>query len=318
MADKSADRETDTAAIRIEAAACPTCGGSPPEEIVTHLVDVEDRVDGTYDIGRCPRCRLIYLCLRPSPESLQQCYPVDYHVHDVTRQGFLPRMIYGLRSRLRRRRVVAATHGRFASLLEVGCGDAALLRHFDRTCPPAIRLTGIDLQAREIDQGRLRVTSGDFENADIDGTYDAVVMFNVLEHLPNPVGSLRKIRDRMPPGGVLYGEVPDWNSIWRRLFPRHWQGLQIPRHMTHFERATLQHVLECAGFEDVRIHGLFDPGDLGVTLCNWMADQLRLATPPRRAWFFLPVVLTTAPIAWLICFLAGNASSLEFKASRRA
>ena len=85
----------------------------------------------------------------------------------------------------------------------------------------------------------------------------------------------------------------------------------------HFEPATLRHALDVSGFDDVRIRGLFDPGDFAVSFCNWITDRLGLATPPRKAWFFLPVVMGTAPIAWLFSLVSGNASSLEFTARRR-
>jgi len=228
----------------------------------------------------------------------------------------VPHALYGIRALLRKRRVTCATGGEFRSLLEVGCGDATFLRYLDRTCPPSVSLVGVDLQAPRIDQGRLQVTCGDFDSTAVAGTFDAVVMFNVLEHLPDPVSALRKIREKMAAGGVLYGEVPNWNSAWRRKFPRHWQGLQIPRHMTQFEPATLRRTLEREGFEAVRIRKLFDPGDLCVTICNLITDRLKLQTPPRQAWFFMPVVLTTAPIDWLISVVSGNAGSLEFTARR--
>jgi SAM-dependent methyltransferase len=310
-------RACHTIAIESEDVRCPHCDGDMPIVLLDNLVDVEDGIPGRYVIGKCTNCELVFLSRRPTPDSLPRCYTSQYHVQDSARQGFVARVLYGLRTYMRRRRMCAAATGQFRSLLEIGCGDASFLRHLDKHLPPAIALCGIDLQAPSISEGRLRVNRGEFEKVDFGGQFDLVVMFNVLEHLQNPGESLRAIYLTMMSGGTLYGEVPDWNSIWRKSFPRHWQGLQIPRHMTFFTPMTLRRTLEAAGFQITSLRGSFDPGDLAVTLCNWITDSLGLATPPRKAWFFLPIVVSTAPVAWLIRLMSGNSGCLEFTAKKR-
>lgn len=303
--------------IEVEQVGCPSCGTDRLVVLFDDLVDVEDRIPGRYAIARCSGCGLIFLSRRPTTDSLPRCYSSQYHVQDASRSGILSRMLYGLRAHVRRRRMLAATGERFQSLLEVGCGDASFLRHLDAHCPPHVALAGIDLQAPFIREGRVQVSRGEFEKVNFEMQFDAVVMFNVLEHLGNPVVSLRHIASQMTPGGILFGEVPHWGSLWRELFPRHWQGLQIPRHMTFFTPETLRHTFEIAGFEVVRLRGSFDPGDLAVTLCNWITDRLGLATPPRKAWFYLPIVLATTPAAWLVRLVSGNSGCIEFTARQR-
>lgn len=306
-----------THAIAIEEVGCPACGNGETAVVFDDLVDVEDRIPGHYAISRCAACSLLFLSRRPTHESLPRCYPTQYHVQGAASRGLLSKVLYGLRAHVRRRRMLHANKGRFQALLEVGCGDASFLRHLDKHCPPHVTLLGIDLQAPHIRDGRLQVIQGAVGELTLDRQFDTVVLFNVLEHLENPVESLRSINSRMPPVGTLFGEVPSWDSVWRTLFPRHWQGLQIPRHMTFFTPASLQRTLEAAGFAVVSIRGSFDPGDLGVTLCNWITDRLRLATPPRKAWFYLPVILATTPLAWLLYLVSGNSGCIEFTARKR-
>jgi len=228
----------------------------------------------------------------------------------------LPALLYGLRMGYRRRRLAAATPGGYRALLEIGCGDGGFLRYLGRTLPSSVKLVGIDLQATNESQGRLRLIQGEVEKVSFAESFDVIVLFNVLEHLADPVASLRRIVLNLSPGGMVCGEVPNWGSPWRRLFPRHWQGLQIPRHMTAFEKNTLEKTLQAAGLEVVAIRGVYDPGDLAVTVCNWITDSLRLRTPPRRAWFYLPTVLLSAPIVWLANLLTRTSGCIEFIARR--
>ncbi|HEU5088445.1 MAG TPA: class I SAM-dependent methyltransferase, partial [Roseiflexaceae bacterium] len=81
-----------------------------------------------------------------------------------------------------------------------------------------------------------------------DGAWDAVTLWNVIEHLPDPLAMLRRARQLLRPGGVLYMAVPLCDSWEARLFGRYWIGWELPRHFTLFDRPTLARLLNSAGF----------------------------------------------------------------------
>jgi SAM-dependent methyltransferase len=165
---------------------------------------------------------------------------------------------------------------------------------------------------------RIRLVAGEIERLAFDSRFDVALMFDVLEHLARPVDALRRVFGLLNDDGVLVGTVPEWDSPWRRLFPSHWGGLQIPRHQTFFTAGRLEQTLRDAGFEQVRIGRSFDPGDLSVTLCNWISDRLGLTTRPREAWFYLPVTVLAAPLALLGAACLGKPGALTFTARRAA
>jgi SAM-dependent methyltransferase len=64
-----------------------------------------------------------------------------------------------------------------------------------------------------------------------DNTFDEVVAFNILEHLPNTIGVLEEIWRITRPGGVLHLRVPYWNSL---------DGITDPTHVRWFNQYTFQ------------------------------------------------------------------------------
>ncbi|HWY34973.1 MAG TPA: class I SAM-dependent methyltransferase, partial [Nitrosopumilaceae archaeon] len=88
------------------------------------------------------------------------------------------------------------------------------------------------------------------------GPFDAVVMFHVLEHIPNPISFLNNVKKLLRRGGKLLVEVPNLNDYQLRLNEAykkwHWQLA----HLNYFTPSTLKKVIRSGGFKDVKIQGI--------------------------------------------------------------
>jgi SAM-dependent methyltransferase len=135
--------------------------------------------------------------------------------------------------------------------LDIGSSSGALLRAFGRTYGSAgVGVEpGAAYRERAIRFGTKTVASPEKLERSMKGTFDLVSIIHVLEHLPDPVGYLRQLREIwMAPHGRLLVEVP-------HLFGH--RGTELS-HLSVFGPRTLRQSLELAGFRvlKMRAHGV--------------------------------------------------------------
>ena len=80
------------------------------------------------------------------------------------------------------------------------------------------------------------------------GRFDAVTMFDVIEHLDDPTTAVQQCSRYLLPGGRLFITTPDISSLVARLLGRAWYYLDVDQHVSLFSAATLTRLLESNGF----------------------------------------------------------------------
>lgn len=175
----------------------------------------------------------------------------------------------------------AARLARFAGgrrFYEIGCGDGNFLAALQRR---GWSVHGCDVSetgaraARERHGIDIDVVS--FDALHLAGSYDAVGLYHVLEHLYDPRDVLCYVARILPSGGVLHVQIPNIRSLDGKLGRQHWWGLRPPQHVYFYEPSHLRRLLAEEGFDVISI-GTFDPWHspamVEFTLRSWMKGML--------------------------------------------
>ena len=142
-------------------------------------------------------------------------------------------------------------------ILDVGCGAGHFLavaesRGWKGTGVEVSR-SALDLLARtRLERGsRFQVIQTDLEKAGLpERSFDAVTLFEVLEHLDDPLSLFRKSSALLNEGGLLYFTTPNGDSLSRRLLKGRWRVI-AGEHRCLFNPASIRWALESAGLSPV-------------------------------------------------------------------
>lgn len=218
---------------------CRLCGGKSQQTI---LHEITTGFNDRFVLNQCDNCALVTTYPMPTDKMLQYYYDRDYWQSGQLKNSTLLDTLY----RLRMAQIVSAilrNTTRDSKILDWGCGDGSFIRLLSRF---GLHCFGID--AYRENQNDPLITSTTIEEADFPGGYfDIITCFHVLEHLADPLTSVKHALMLLKTGGLLIIEVPNLDSVGYKFFKRRWQPLEIPTHLNHFTPVTLRKVFESAG-----------------------------------------------------------------------
>jgi len=260
---------------------CPVCHAT---ESIPYVEEIRDYLTGVpFKIARCCRCDLAFTT--PRPQRMDRFYPRDYRRFGLPTR-FVLQFLYN-----RRAGAWIRTLGTPGKALEVGSGAGWMLRALRKR---GWRVVGNERNVQSsiaaLPKEGLPVFVGGLNAIRSNAQFDLIVLFQVLEHLENPLTVLRHCARLLAPQGVLVVAVPNLNSWQARLCGPFWFHLDVPRHLFHFTPASLSQTLEAAGLRVMRIgysSPEHDPYGWIQSIQNWMGfrqNQLTRMLMGVDAW----------------------------------
>lgn len=304
---------------------CPLCGKTDSRVLFRGVNDYLTGED--FEIRRCQACSVGYTW--PQPPSLNRFYPQQYRRYGRLTRAVL-KFLYDRRVRSWVR--VLGSSGR---ALEIGCGSGWML---SALCRQGWQVIGNERAVQSVAYASkvngVPVFVGGLEALKPESRFDLIVLFQVLEHLPDPLLTLQQCARLLKTGGSLVVAVPNLESWQARFTGPSWFQLDVPRHLFHFSPQSLAYVLRRAGFtiRRTRFTSLeHDPYGWEQSLLNLFGFEQNLMTKalmgtgphalrsPAGIVMALVggVILIPSLLAAVVSWLAGAGASMEIMAVRQ-
>ncbi len=151
-----------------------------------------------------------------------------------------------------------------SGVLDIGCGDGTLLHHLVKT--RNIQARGVEVSGKAIELARLKgikvdrvnITEKDFN---LDGTYDYIIISEVLEHLPKPEEVMQRVKGNFTK--YLIVTIPNTGFLGERLrlllgrVPQQWV-VHPSEHLRFWTISDFLFWCGQLGFKVESYHGLLD------------------------------------------------------------
>ncbi len=236
-----------------------------------------------YPVYRCTSCGLEFVWPIPGPAELAEYYDRGYAV-PLERYAAA-----GARNAARIADIERFCPAR-GRLLEIGASYGhSLLAARER----GWQVTGVELSPTASAHARqelgLEIYNCDLQDAPLpEASFDAVILWHVLEHVRDPRAQVLRIGELLKPGGFLGLRVPNIESFGARVAGQWWPWMCPPAHLWFFSRTTLPRLLDSCGFDILETRTLRGDGNnlyqyALMAAGNWLNELRHSLRPSPRA-----------------------------------
>jgi 2-polyprenyl-3-methyl-5-hydroxy-6-metoxy-1,4-benzoquinol methylase len=212
--------------VKLPAATCEICDSG---------MNTAFEMGQGYSYMRCTSCATLWLKPMPSEATLTEYYDRGEFYDSALDRAAIQRTLAQRRLKV----IERATQGR--TLLDIGCATGIFLeearnRGFD--------VTGFERSltlAKRAASNGLRILQGpDISALNSYQRFDAVCLWEVIEHVRDPVALLSAAATRLEKGGVLAVSTPNGGSILARLLGRRFPFALVPEHLALYSRSAMR------------------------------------------------------------------------------
>jgi 2-polyprenyl-3-methyl-5-hydroxy-6-metoxy-1,4-benzoquinol methylase len=230
---------------------CPLCNAEHLAEFLKakdHLLTSE-----SFTLNKCQACGFVFTQNTPSSEEIGKYYQSqDYVSHSDTRKGLMNRLYHLGRTFMlgkKHRMVDKLANGK--KLLDIGCGTGYFPAYMKQK---GFKVAGVEVDSKAREFARkefgLAVYSPDeFLNHEIEGDFDVITLWHVLEHLDDFDHYMEKMLEQLSPEGSLVIALPNCSAFDARHYKEFWAGYDVPRHLWHFTPSTFKILVEKHGLK---------------------------------------------------------------------
>ena len=228
---------------------CPLCDS----EQLKPFLEVEDYFlsKEIFYLQVCVQCQLVMTNPYPTNDALPKYYDSEnYFSHPNKKKSILSFLYEAVKLRNLRYKFHVATSGLpKGRILDIGCGagDFLLLAK-----DLGWKINGIEPNEEARKHSTIKLSSKVYALSEFDllpdSSFDVITMWHVLEHVEDLHQQCKELQRLLKPDGRLIIALPNIRSFDALHYGKFWAGLDVPRHLFHFNFDSIQFLLKRHGF----------------------------------------------------------------------
>ena len=235
---------------------CPSCENT----IFQDFIRCKDNTvsNEIFEIVKCNACELLFTNPRPKIDGLGKYYESNEYIsHTSSNKGWFNRL-YKIARFVNIRSKLTTIGNKRGNLLEIGSGTGELL---DACKKAGWTTTGVEPSDRARINAKKNLNLNLIEDVDKaelkDKSQDIIMMWHVLEHVPNLKETTEKIRKLLKDDGTIIIAVPNYKSYDAKHYKENWAAYDVPRHLLHFDKTTMAKALNKSGFKIIETKAMW-------------------------------------------------------------
>lgn len=175
---------------------------------------------------------------QPVPENLAPYYESKDYISHHQDSGSLKEFVYKFLQTfnlLYKRNIIIEHVGKGATLLDYGCGAGEFLKKMEAdftTVGFEPNANARNSAAKKLNKTQLLTDLAAIENDSL----DAITLWHVFEHLPDPDETLEIFYSKLKSTGKLIIAIPNPSSHDAKHYREFWAAYDVPRHLFHYSR----------------------------------------------------------------------------------
>ncbi|MBD2188999.1 class I SAM-dependent methyltransferase [Pseudanabaena sp. FACHB-723] len=141
------------------------------------------------------------------------------------------------------------------TFLDIGCGLGDLLQF---AIADRWQVYGTEISPKAVLQAQINIREqilvGDILSLDLpEAHFDLITIYHVIEHVIDPIATLKKLQKLLSPEGILFIETPNLDSLGAKIRGKNWSNIIPPEHINYYSSKSLASSLTISGFDKFKI-----------------------------------------------------------------
>ena len=227
---------------------CPSCGSrkqKPFLELSDWFLSQEP-----FSLSKCENCTLVYTTR--VPKNVGDYYKSDEYISHSEKKTLISSVYKTVqRITLNSKRRLVQQNSTGNNLLDYGAGKGDFTSYMIKS---GFAVTGFepDSEARDLANKKNGINLKDSVVSIPSHSIDAITMWHVLEHIPNPNDILQQLLEKLKKDGTLIIAVPNYNSFDGSHYGKYWAAYDVPRHVAHYDVESMSLILKQNGLKIIQ------------------------------------------------------------------